>query len=1133
MDRNAGLEQELQRWRERVLSGVLWAVCSALGIALTLYVALGAIRFARTLEPIFATLLLLAALQKRVPYRARSGLLLALLYVIGITALTRAGFGPNVPVLFETSVLVSALLLGERWGLAMAILSAGSFPAIWMLQRSGALDSLAIQSLFVPVTPNDVRGILRITVTYVVLSATSVVAVSYLLNRAEGSLAATSRALEELRLEQTEADRLRDELRRQAEAFSKARELEVLGRLAGSVAHDFNNALLIIQGNADLVRHDPELLPSALDDIDAAVQQAASTTRQLRGLWHQPAVTPMRLELREAVLRTAKLLRRLLPSNIAVQTEADTDIFVTADEGRLQGLLTNLALNARDAMREGGMLALRVRVATDNEVEDVGLDGHFALMEVQDNGCGMSRETQARLFEPYFTTKGNEGTGLGLASAKAVVEGHDGRIVVSSELGRGTTLRIFWPLAAEVAGGREDEAAAPARRQATILVVEDNPRVRSAVAGALAQRGFTVLAASDGADALVVAQRHLGKIDLLCSDCVMPGAPVRQLVERFRRAHPSARVILCSGYSPQDVGAPLELIDAFVPKPFAPDALAATIDDLVHGTNPRGTINGAPARSAEGKGAPEIASQAGGNAVGRQGVLRAAVGDSTERAAAERSLQESEERFRKLAEAAFEGVAITEGGRFVDASPRMAEILGAPLPQLLGRPVSDFVARESREKVALHIRSGSEEPYEHMALRADGTVFPVEVQAKAIAFHGRAMRVTALRDISIRKRIEEHLRLAQRMETVGRLAGGIAHDFNNLLTVILSSARLLIEAPRSENEREDLAQLEAAAERAAELTRQLLAFARRQVVEPETVDLNSLAANLEPMLRRIIGAEIDLATFPGPQLGAVLADPGQVEQVLINLAVNARDAMERGGRLTIETANATLDEAYASRHPEVLAGDYVMVSVSDTGIGMDRETMTHIFEPFFTTKEPGKGTGLGLATCYGIVRQAGGFIWVYSEPGKGTTFKVYFARRAASPTACESVSPVASVRGHETILVVDDEPMVRRIAIRTLKAQGYTVHAAADGREALQRFDELDGNIDLLVTDLIMPGRTGKELADELHCRRPNLKVLFTSGYTENTVVHQGIVEAGVHFLGKPYVPTELARRVREVIDAR
>jgi len=506
--------------------------------------------------------------------------------------------------------------------------------------------------------------------------------------------------------------------------------------------------------------------------------------------------------------------------------------------------------------------------------------------------------------------------------------------------------------------------------------------------------------------------------------------------------------------------------------------------------------------------------------------------DLSERKLAERSLREGEERFRTLAEAAFEGIALTERGRIVDANSRMAEILRTSVPELIGRPVLDFVSPQSRDKVAMHMQSASEQPYEHVALRADGTPIPVEVQAKSIQYEGRTMRVTAIRDVSIRKKLEEQARMAQRMESVGRLAGGVAHDFNNLLTVILSSVKLLNGASLDARAREDLLQIERAAERAADLTRQLLAFGRRQIVEPRVIDLNALTADLDKMLRRVIGEDIELHTILGRHLWCIRADPGQVEQVLMNMAVNARDAMPAGGRLTIQTANVTVGEERAANDPDLAPGEFVMVTVSDTGSGMDRATMAQIFEPFFTTKAAGKGTGLGLATCYGIVHQAGGSIRVNSEPGRGTTFEVYFPRDRDSVPIEEKGRAAASARGTELVLVVEDDPMVRRIAVRILRDQGYVVHEAADAAEARRRFEDLGGRIDLLVTDIVMPGASGGELAAELRRRRPSLRVLYTSGYAEDSVVHHGVLDAGVEFLAKPYLPDDLTRRVREVLDA-
>jgi two-component system cell cycle sensor histidine kinase/response regulator CckA len=505
--------------------------------------------------------------------------------------------------------------------------------------------------------------------------------------------------------------------------------------------------------------------------------------------------------------------------------------------------------------------------------------------------------------------------------------------------------------------------------------------------------------------------------------------------------------------------------------------------------------------------------------------------DLTPMRQAERSLRDSEERFRKLADVAFEGIAITEAGRIIDVNQRCCELLRASYNELIGREVKEFVAPESREKVQVHARADTDVPYEHMALRADGTLFPVEVQAKSIIQGGRQLRVTALRDVSQRKSLEEQVRLAQRMESVGRLAGGIAHDFNNLLTVILSLTDLMRESPNSETNAADLAGIAAAAERASALTRQLLAFARQQIIELKIVSLNGVVQELDTMLRRVLGEDIEFATRSQSDLGWVRADSGQIEQVLMNLVINGRDAMTRGGVLTIETANVTLGDDYVAQHPEVAAGDFVMVSVSDTGVGMDAATMRHIFEPFFTTKPPGKGTGLGLATCYGIVQQHGGSIGVDSEPGIGTRFRVYLPRVWDAAPANVPQGVDVSLAGNETLLVVEDDALVRHVAVRVLEGLGYRIIEAAHGAQALSLYQARNGPIDLVVTDVVLPGMSGKELADKLRQAQPDIKILYTSGYAEDTIVHQGVVDQGVHFLAKPYVPSELARRVRQVLD--
>jgi signal transduction histidine kinase len=381
---------------------------------------------------------------------------------------------------------------------------------------------------------------------------------------------------------------------------------------------------------------------------------------------------------------------------------------------------------------------------------------------------------------------------------------------------------------------------------------------------------------------------------------------------------------------------------------------------------------------------------------------------------------------------------------------------------------------------------------------------------------------------------QDQLRQAQKMEAVGRLAGGVAHDFNNLLTAITGYSDLLMsDLAEGDPRRADLEQIKHAADRAAGLTRQLLAFSRRQVLQPRVLDLNVVITDVEKMLRRVIGEDIDLVTIPGSALGRVKADPGQLDQVILNLAVNARDAMPEGGKLTIETANVELDGAYALRHIAVRPGPYVMLAVSDTGCGMDAEILARLFEPFFTTKEVGKGTGLGLATVYGIVTQSGGSISVYSEPGRGTTFKMYLPRvKEAVETRVVVASPDTPVRGSETILVVEDEEAVRSLARLVLERKGYTVLEARHGTEALRVSERHEGPIALVLTDLVMPGLGGRELAGRLATVRPDTKVLYMSGYTDNAIVHQGVLDAGAAFLSKPFTPDALARKVREVLDA-
>jgi two-component system cell cycle sensor histidine kinase/response regulator CckA len=447
----------------------------------------------------------------------------------------------------------------------------------------------------------------------------------------------------------------------------------------------------------------------------------------------------------------------------------------------------------------------------------------------------------------------------------------------------------------------------------------------------------------------------------------------------------------------------------------------------------------------------------------------------------------------------------------------------------------DILVPEEAERLREHFRHSPMQG-RHVGLwkhrKKDGGAFEVEICSHELLHGDRRVRLVVAQDISQRQQLEAQLRQAQKMEAVGRLAGGVAHDFNNLLMVIKGHTELLLNAlPPSDDVTRKIQQIDRSADRATSLTRQLLAFSRRQVLQPHVMNLNSIVDEMGKLLPRLIGEDIDLVINTAADLGAIRADASQMEQVIMNLAVNARDAMPSGGRLRIETSNAELDHSYAATHPIVQTGRYVLLAVTDTGTGMDPETQAHIFEPFFTTKEQGKGTGLGLATVYGVVKQSGGFIWVYSELGKGTSFKIYLPRvdQPAEGTGSSQVSTVEP-RGTETVLLVEDEQDVREVAREFLESGGYTVIEASNGAEALRLAAEHKGRIDLLVTDMVMPGMTGQELAGRLQKACSGLGVIYMSGYSEDAAAEAAQSDASTRLLTKPFSKNMILRTVREVL---
>ena len=511
--------------------------------------------------------------------------------------------------------------------------------------------------------------------------------------------------------------------------------------------------------------------------------------------------------------------------------------------------------------------------------------------------------------------------------------------------------------------------------------------------------------------------------------------------------------------------------------------------------------------------------------------------DVTKERSSVRALQESEERYRTLfAESLAGNYVSTVDGRLLACNPMFARMMGYDEPAEACAHSTQAHYSDPAKRLAFLARVREEkrlELYEEELVRSDGSPLSIlenvighfDANGELAEIHGFVI------DVTDRKRLEEQLRHSQKLQAVGQLAGGIAHDFNNLLTAMKLHGEFVLEDMKeSDPHRADILEMQLAADRATMLTRQLLAFSRKQLLKPKIVNANAVIDGMAPMVRRLIGEDITITIVLDPSVGCVMADPGQLEQVILNLAVNARDAMSRGGTFTIGTGNVHLDEGRAAS-ADLPPGEYISLTTTDTGTGMDAAVLSRIFEPFFTTKEQGKGTGLGLATVYGIVKQSGGHIWVWSTPGAGASFEILLPR--VEEPAAEIVAPPVSPRGSETILVVEDDPAVQSLIRRLLERQGYRVIVASNGIEALDRVDEHSAEFALVITDVVMPEMSGGALAARLAETHPELQVMFMSGYTDDVIVRRGLLDASASFLQKPFTAASLASAVRDALDAR
>jgi PAS domain S-box-containing protein len=690
-----------------------------------------------------------------------------------------------------------------------------------------------------------------------------------------------------------------------------------------------------------------------------------------------------------------------------------------------------------------------------------------------------------------------------------------------------------------------------------ILIVEDSVTQAERLRIVLVSNGFEPTVSHHVEDALdqIVAQRF----DAIISDIVMPGLSGYDLCHRVKSSRLSRDIpviLLTTLNDPTDVIQGLECgADNFLTKPYEPQNLIERLRAVLENRRLRsqGKLNVGVeilflgkkfVISSEKEQILDLLISTFEDTVRTNRALR---GSQAELAAAKSKLEHyavqlegkvqfSEEKYAKLVQNASVAILILdESGSILEINRTGEELLGKSKTELAGDALAIFVDTPKREAFDTEflrlLREGSGRMTEVPICGANAKPAVADWSAATVEFQQERVVLGILRDITKEVELKNQLLHAQKMEAVGRLAGGVAHDFNNLLTVISGYTQLVMEMGGSTEQQEHLDEVFKASQRASALTQQLLAFSRRQVLQPQVVDLNGVIRNLERMLRRLIGEDIVLGSVLADQLGPVRADPGQLEQVIVNIVVNARDAMPNGGRITVETSNEELDELYIQGRADLKPGEYTMLAITDTGQGMSAETKSRLFEPFFTTKGQGKGTGLGLSTVYGIVRQTGGDVWVYSEPWRGTTFKIYLPRASAavaSKAALTGDRPAPT--GSGIVLVVEDEESVRRLASLVLRQNGYTVLTASSGEEALEICDRQGGRIDLLISDIVMPGMDAFDLRARIRAQHPHIRMLFTSGYTEHAVLGANPVETADAFISKPFTGQQLTSKVHELL---